>query len=47
MHKKLSLVFTRVAQRDAGFYKCVARNAKMMTADWEVELIVVGNKFCF
>lgn len=41
MHKKLSLVFTRVAQRDAGFYKCVARNAKMMTADWEVELIVV------
>ncbi|VBB34608.1 unnamed protein product, partial [Acanthocheilonema viteae] len=41
MYKKLSLVFTRIAKRDTGFYRCVARNSRRMSADWKVELIVV------
>uniref|UniRef100_A0A8R1TVH0 Fibronectin type-III domain-containing protein n=1 Tax=Onchocerca volvulus TaxID=6282 RepID=A0A8R1TVH0_ONCVO len=41
MYKKLSLVFTQIAKRDTGFYRCVARNSKRMSADWKVELIVV------
>lgn len=42
MYKKLSLVFTQIAKRDTGFYRCVARNPRRMSADWKVELIVVG-----
>uniref|UniRef100_A0A915PNU2 Uncharacterized protein n=1 Tax=Setaria digitata TaxID=48799 RepID=A0A915PNU2_9BILA len=41
MYKKLSLVFTQIAKRDTGFYKCVARNSRRISADWAVELIVV------
>uniref|UniRef100_A0A183I2I0 Fibronectin type III domain protein n=1 Tax=Onchocerca flexuosa TaxID=387005 RepID=A0A183I2I0_9BILA len=41
MYKKLSLVFTQIAKRDTGFYRCVARNSRRMSADWKVELIVV------
>ncbi|EFO21863.2 hypothetical protein LOAG_06622 [Loa loa] len=41
MYKKLSLVFTQIAKRDTGFYKCVARNSRRMSAYWKVEIIVV------
>lgn len=42
MYKKLSLVFTKIAKRDTGFYRCVARNARTITAERKVELTVVG-----
>ncbi|MCP9266331.1 hypothetical protein DINM_021862 [Dirofilaria immitis] len=41
MYKKLSLVFTQIAKRDTGFYKCVASNSRRTSADWKIELIVV------
>uniref|UniRef100_A0A0R3S343 Ig-like domain-containing protein n=1 Tax=Elaeophora elaphi TaxID=1147741 RepID=A0A0R3S343_9BILA len=41
MYRKLSLVFTQIAKRDTGFYRCVARSSRRMSADWKVELIVV------
>ncbi|VDN05874.1 unnamed protein product [Thelazia callipaeda] len=40
-YKKLSLVFTQIAERDTGFYKCVAENSQMITGEWEIELIVL------
>ncbi|VDK89706.1 unnamed protein product [Litomosoides sigmodontis] len=42
MYKKLSLVFTKVAKRDSGFYRCVARNSRTITAERKVELTVIG-----
>uniref|UniRef100_A0AAF5PG80 Fibronectin type III domain-containing protein n=2 Tax=Wuchereria bancrofti TaxID=6293 RepID=A0AAF5PG80_WUCBA len=41
MYKKLSLVFTQIAKRDTGIYKCVARNSRRISANWKVEIIVV------
>ncbi|CAG9538037.1 unnamed protein product, partial [Cercopithifilaria johnstoni] len=41
MYKKLSLVFNQIAKRDTGFYRCVARNPRRISANRKVELIVV------
>lgn len=41
-NKKLSLVFTKIAKRDAGIYKCVGSDSSGRIYQRDIEIIIVG-----